>query len=54
MDMVRDRLSAALREGDRDVINAAVADWLEGVTLDEEFLDSQALRHRTETEERST
>ena len=54
MNIVRDRLSAALREGDRDVINAAVADWLEGVTLDEEFLDSQALREETEDRRAST
>ena len=52
--MVRDRLSAALREGDRNLINAAVSDWLSGLLIDEELVDVQALRDETEDRRAST
>ena len=37
MDTVKDRISEALRLGNRETIQAAIYDWLSGIDTDEEL-----------------
>ena len=38
--MVRERIAEALRSGDQDRVDEAIADWLSGLSTDEELLEA--------------